>query len=77
MFSKSGEEHKIHLLQVFQILRKERLYAKLAKCPLFYKETQFHSLTSGLPWDQSALTPWYKGKYDLCNYWPLDTWISF
>jgi hypothetical protein len=41
IFSNSREEHKQHLRQVLQILRKEKLYGKLSKCEFFKEEIEF------------------------------------
>ena len=41
IFSKSEEEHMSHLRQVLQILREQRLYAKLSKCSFFQTQTLF------------------------------------
>ena len=32
IYSKSREEHKVHLRKTFQVLRKYKLYAKFSKC---------------------------------------------
>ena len=41
IYSKTEEEHKQHLLQVLDILRKNQLYAKLPKCQLFKRSVNF------------------------------------
>ena len=41
IFSKSLEEHKQHVKQVLQILRKNKLYAKQSKCEFFKKSISF------------------------------------
>lgn len=41
IYSKTEEEHKQHLRQVLDILRKNQLYAKLPKCQLFKRSVNF------------------------------------
>jgi hypothetical protein len=41
IYSKTAEEHFAHLRQVLQILRQEKLFAKMKKCTFFEKETHF------------------------------------
>jgi hypothetical protein len=41
IYSKTAEEHFAHLRQVLQILRHEKLFAKMKKCTFFEKETHF------------------------------------
>jgi len=41
IFSKSEKEHQEHLLKVLEILRKEKLYAKLSKCEFFKHQVDF------------------------------------
>jgi hypothetical protein len=41
IFSKSLEEHKDHVSKVLEILRREKLYAKVSKCELFKTEVEF------------------------------------
>ncbi|GJZ82034.1 putative reverse transcriptase domain-containing protein [Tanacetum coccineum] len=41
VYSKSKEEHEAHLREVLETLRKERLYAKFAKCEFWLQEIQF------------------------------------
>ena len=41
IYSKTEEEHKQHLCQVLDILRKNQLYAKLPKCQLFKRSVNF------------------------------------
>nr|GEV66364.1 putative reverse transcriptase domain-containing protein [Tanacetum cinerariifolium] len=40
--SKSKEEHEVHLREILETLRKERLYAKFSKCEFCLQEVQFH-----------------------------------
>ncbi|GKA74095.1 putative reverse transcriptase domain-containing protein [Tanacetum coccineum] len=40
-YSKSKEEHEVHLREVLETLRKERLYAKFSKCEFWLQEVQF------------------------------------
>ncbi|GJZ49549.1 putative reverse transcriptase domain-containing protein [Tanacetum coccineum] len=41
VYSKSKEEHEIHLREILETLRKERLYAKFSKCEFWLQEVQF------------------------------------
>ncbi|GJR54474.1 putative reverse transcriptase domain-containing protein [Tanacetum coccineum] len=41
VYSKSKKEHEAHLREVLETLRKERLYAKFAKCEFWLQEIQF------------------------------------
>nr|GEX63909.1 putative reverse transcriptase domain-containing protein [Tanacetum cinerariifolium] len=41
VYSKSKKEHEAHLREVLETLRKERLYAKFAKCEFWLREIQF------------------------------------
>ena len=41
IYSKTLEEHKVHVKQVMDILRKNKLYAKLSKCQLFRRQVEF------------------------------------
>jgi len=41
VYSKSENEHAIHLLQMLELLRKERLYAKFSKCEFWLRQVQF------------------------------------
>ncbi|GJT57279.1 putative nucleotidyltransferase, ribonuclease H [Tanacetum coccineum] len=41
VYSKSKEEHEIHLREILETLRKEKLYAKFSKCEFWLQEVQF------------------------------------
>ncbi|KAD3066721.1 hypothetical protein E3N88_34601 [Mikania micrantha] len=41
IYSKTQEEHKEHLQLTLELLRKEKLYAKLSKCDFWIREVQF------------------------------------
>ncbi|GJY60263.1 reverse transcriptase domain-containing protein [Tanacetum coccineum] len=41
IYSKSEEEHEVHLKTVLDLLKKENLYAKFSKCEFWLKEVQF------------------------------------
>ncbi|GJS62819.1 reverse transcriptase domain-containing protein [Tanacetum coccineum] len=41
IYSKSKEEHEIHLRLVLELLRKEKLYAKFSKCEFWLQEVHF------------------------------------
>lgn len=41
IYSKTLEEHKLHVRKVLEVLRKEKLYAKESKCEFFKTEVEF------------------------------------
>ncbi|GJT13996.1 putative reverse transcriptase domain-containing protein [Tanacetum coccineum] len=41
IYSKSEEEHEVHLKTILDLLKEEKLYAKFSKCELWLKEVQF------------------------------------
>ncbi|KAJ9541941.1 hypothetical protein OSB04_028447 [Centaurea solstitialis] len=41
VYSKTKEDHVVHLREVLEVLRKERLYAKFTKCAFWLEEVQF------------------------------------
>ncbi|GJY49214.1 putative reverse transcriptase domain-containing protein [Tanacetum coccineum] len=41
VYSKSKEEHEVHLREILKTLRKEKLYAKFSKCEFWLQEVQF------------------------------------
>ncbi|KAJ9545620.1 hypothetical protein OSB04_025327 [Centaurea solstitialis] len=41
VYSKTKEDHMVHLREVLEVLRKERLYAKFSKCAFWLEEAQF------------------------------------
>ncbi|XP_071726824.1 uncharacterized protein [Rutidosis leptorrhynchoides] len=41
VYSKSKEEHALHLRQVLETLRQKKLYAKFSKCEFWLREVQF------------------------------------
>ncbi|GKF27295.1 putative reverse transcriptase domain-containing protein, partial [Tanacetum coccineum] len=43
IYSKSKEEHEVHLRLVLGLLRKEKLYAKFSKCEFWLQEVHFLS----------------------------------
>ncbi|GJU12606.1 putative reverse transcriptase domain-containing protein [Tanacetum coccineum] len=43
IYSKTKEDHKIHLKLVLELLKKERLYAKFSKCEFWLQEVHFLS----------------------------------
>jgi hypothetical protein len=49
VFSRSEEEHEVHLRLVLQKLREHQLYAKFSKCAFWLKEVSFlgHIITDG------------------------------
>ncbi|GJS89477.1 putative reverse transcriptase domain-containing protein [Tanacetum coccineum] len=41
VYSKTREEHEVHLRLVLELLKKEKLYAKFSKCEFWLREVQF------------------------------------
>ncbi|GJZ20178.1 reverse transcriptase domain-containing protein [Tanacetum coccineum] len=41
IYSKSKEEHEVHLKTILDLLKKEKLYAKFSKCEFWLQEVQF------------------------------------
>ncbi|GJU16500.1 putative reverse transcriptase domain-containing protein [Tanacetum coccineum] len=41
IYSKSKEEHKVHLKLILELLKNEKLYAKISKCEFWLQEVQF------------------------------------
>ncbi|GKB36427.1 putative reverse transcriptase domain-containing protein [Tanacetum coccineum] len=41
IYSKSEEEHEVHLKTILDLLKKDKLYAKFSKCEFWLKEVQF------------------------------------
>ncbi|KAJ9543867.1 hypothetical protein OSB04_023574 [Centaurea solstitialis] len=41
VYSKGKEEHRVHLAQVLELLRTEKLYTKFSKCEFWLREVQF------------------------------------
>ncbi|GJT70418.1 putative reverse transcriptase domain-containing protein [Tanacetum coccineum] len=41
IYSKSEEEHEVHLKMILDLLKEEKLYAKFSKCEFWLKEVQF------------------------------------
>ncbi|GKE51172.1 putative reverse transcriptase domain-containing protein, partial [Tanacetum coccineum] len=41
IYSKSEEEHEVHLKTILDLLKKEKLYTKFSKCEFWLKEVQF------------------------------------
>ncbi|GJY07685.1 putative reverse transcriptase domain-containing protein [Tanacetum coccineum] len=41
IYSKSEEEHEVHLKTILDLLKKEKLYAKFSKCKFWLQEAQF------------------------------------
>ncbi|GKE73672.1 putative reverse transcriptase domain-containing protein, partial [Tanacetum coccineum] len=41
IYSKSKEEHEVHLKLILDLLKKEKLYAKFSKCEFWPQEVQF------------------------------------
>ncbi|CAI7870949.1 unnamed protein product [Closterium sp. NIES-53] len=62
IFSKTKEEHVQHLQKVFEVLRKEQLYAMQSKCEFFLSEVEFlgHAVSgSGIRTDPKKIAAGY------------------
>lgn len=68
VFSKTEEEHAIHVEQVLQRLRAQKLYAKLSKCELFRHRVEFLGHHIGA--DGLAVSP---DKVAAVKDWPRPT----
>ncbi|KAD6796059.1 hypothetical protein E3N88_06955 [Mikania micrantha] len=68
IYSKTPEDHTIHLRTLLELLRREKLYAKFSKCDFWLTEVQFlgHVInTQGIQVDPSkieAITKWENPK---------------
>lgn len=49
IYSKNEEENVKHLLEVLEVLREKKLYAKLSKCEFWLQKVSFlgHMITNG------------------------------
>jgi hypothetical protein len=69
IYSKTEEEHEMHLRMVLQVLREHQLYAKLSKCTFY--QNQIHYLghivsEDGIAVDSEnieAIKSWYANKH--------------
>ncbi|KAI3789955.1 hypothetical protein L2E82_02762 [Cichorium intybus] len=71
VYSKSREEHLVHLKQVFETLRAQKLYGKLEKCSFLVEEVKFLGYVvskDGVSVDQS--------KIEAIKSWPCPKNIS-
>jgi hypothetical protein len=71
IFSKTLEDHKIHLAQVFEILRNNQLFAKLTKCEFAQEKIEYlgHIISStGVSTDPMKIQA-------ICN-WPEPTGVT-
>ncbi|GJX92259.1 reverse transcriptase domain-containing protein, partial [Tanacetum coccineum] len=55
VYSKSKDEHEVHLRLVMEFLKKEELYAKFSKCDFWLQEVQFHVATRMIHVDPSKI----------------------
>ncbi|GKD04847.1 putative reverse transcriptase domain-containing protein [Tanacetum coccineum] len=55
IYSKSEEEHEVHLKTILDLLKKEKLYTKFSKCEFWLKEVQF--LGHVVNWDGIHVDP--------------------
>ena len=71
MFSKTQEEYIEHLRRIFDILRENKLYAKLTKCPFAKSELEY--LGHMVAKDRIKVDP---RKIDMLTRWPRPNDIS-
>ncbi|GJY81227.1 putative reverse transcriptase domain-containing protein [Tanacetum coccineum] len=50
VYSKSKDEHEVHLRLVLELLKKEELYAKFSKCEFWLQEVKFLDVTWSPEW---------------------------
>nr|GEY83862.1 hypothetical protein [Tanacetum cinerariifolium] len=72
IYSRSREEHEMHLRLVLELLKKDKLYAKFSKCEFWLREVQFlrHVINGdGIHVDHSEEqeNAFQTLKYKLCN----------
>ncbi|GJV66568.1 putative reverse transcriptase domain-containing protein [Tanacetum coccineum] len=73
IYSKSEEEHEVHLKTILDLLQKEKLYAKFSKCEFWLQEVQFLGHVVNLqPRRIGQVTTEDKINYDLRDlyWWP-------
>ncbi|GKB55305.1 putative reverse transcriptase domain-containing protein [Tanacetum coccineum] len=61
IYSKTREEHEVHLGLVLELLKKEKLYAKISKCEFWLREVQF--LGHVINGDGIHVDPWYYRRF--------------
>ncbi|GJU81802.1 putative reverse transcriptase domain-containing protein [Tanacetum coccineum] len=59
IYSKSEEEHEVHLKTILDLLKEEKLYAKFSKCEFWLPRVQFLDL-----WSLCRYTPWILVKVE-------------
>ncbi|GJY29473.1 putative reverse transcriptase domain-containing protein [Tanacetum coccineum] len=69
IYSKSKEEHEIHLRMVLELLKKEKLYAKLSKCEFWLQEVHFlsHMKNQNYLWGVKQEEAFKTLKNNLCD----------
>ncbi|GKB27297.1 hypothetical protein Tco_0866698 [Tanacetum coccineum] len=83
IYSKSREEHEMHLGLVLKLLKKEKLYAKFSMCEFWLREVQFlgHVINgNGIHVDPSkikAVKNWKAPRtpFDVCSFLGLAGYI--
>ncbi|GJX12727.1 putative reverse transcriptase domain-containing protein [Tanacetum coccineum] len=71
IYSKTKEDHEVHLRLVLELLRKEKLYAKFSKCKFLLQEVHF----LGHVVNQSGIHV-YPGKIEAVKNWKAPTTSS-
>ena len=71
IFSRSKEEHLVHLQKVFDVLRKEQLFIKLSKCEIAKPEVTFLGHIVGKDGVKVDIT-----KFEVINKWKTPTTLS-
>nr|GEV02935.1 putative reverse transcriptase domain-containing protein [Tanacetum cinerariifolium] len=70
IYSKTKEDHEVHLKLVLELLKKERLYAKFSKCEFWLQEVHFlgHVVNhNGIHMDPKQEEAFHTLKDNLCN----------
>nr|GEW87868.1 hypothetical protein [Tanacetum cinerariifolium] len=66
IYSKSKDEHEVHLRLVLELMKKEELYAKFSKCEFGYKRCNF-SKNKKYEWGIEHVEAFHTLKHNLCN----------
>ncbi|GJY01357.1 putative reverse transcriptase domain-containing protein [Tanacetum coccineum] len=69
IYSKTKEDHEVHLKLVLELLKKERLYAKFSKCEFWLQEVHFlgHVKNKKYEWGAEQEEAFQTLKDNLCN----------
>nr|GEU99535.1 hypothetical protein [Tanacetum cinerariifolium] len=69
IYSKTKEDHEVHLKLVLELLKKERLYAKFSKCEFWLQKVHFlgHMKNKKYEWGAKQEEAFHTLKDNLCN----------